>query len=210
MGEFITRVGAGSRRAHSYPDGPRIGALFMLARNYATGPKVGETVAADPGTILPWNTIDAGTSAWDAGTTYEMGDLVFFNNVEYISRVDNNLNNQPDVSPVQWEVSATVPITPRSTGVLMINAVVVVINNTSDVLNVATIIQVDGSDVSPPLAPGAGIPGLSQVSIPVQAEVEVTHSGQTHYIGIRVQGEGAVIVGDSSTIEVREVIPATG
>lgn len=41
-------------------------------------------------------------AAWSAATTYVIGDLVLFGGVNYYSRLGNNLNNQPDVSPSFW------------------------------------------------------------------------------------------------------------
>lgn len=43
---------------------------------------------------------------WNSSTTYSRGQSVTYNNDFYYSKVNSNLNNQPDVSPTQWAVSA--------------------------------------------------------------------------------------------------------
>lgn len=42
-------------------------------------------------------------TAWDAGTTYAVGDSVSFGGIGYLSLSNGNFNNQPDVSPGFWE-----------------------------------------------------------------------------------------------------------
>lgn len=42
--------------------------------------------------------------AWDNATTYEEGDKVDYTGTLYKSLTDGNLNNQPDVSPSEWEL----------------------------------------------------------------------------------------------------------
>ena len=42
-------------------------------------------------------------SAYNSATTYVANDIVTFSNKFYISKINNNQNNQPDTSFVQWE-----------------------------------------------------------------------------------------------------------
>ena len=44
--------------------------------------------------------------AWSALTNYSIGNVVTYNGTSYISIVNNNLNNQPDVNPADWTVLA--------------------------------------------------------------------------------------------------------
>lgn len=44
--------------------------------------------------------------AYNAGTTYATSDAVEFGGSSYISLVDSNTGNQPDVSPAQWDLLA--------------------------------------------------------------------------------------------------------
>lgn len=39
---------------------------------------------------------------YDAATTYSVGSLVYYDGVNYYSKVGSNLGNQPDISPTQW------------------------------------------------------------------------------------------------------------
>ncbi|RKX24211.1 MAG: hypothetical protein DRP45_08730, partial [Candidatus Zixiibacteriota bacterium] len=41
-------------------------------------------------------------SAWASGTTYAKTDHVSYGGVNYYSKVDSNLGNQPDISPTEW------------------------------------------------------------------------------------------------------------
>lgn len=41
-------------------------------------------------------------AAYDSGTTYIIGDLALYSGVNYRSKVDANLANQPDISPDEW------------------------------------------------------------------------------------------------------------
>ena len=43
---------------------------------------------------------------WSGATPYAIGGAVFFQGSSYISRVNANLNNQPDMSPTQWALLA--------------------------------------------------------------------------------------------------------
>jgi hypothetical protein len=43
---------------------------------------------------------------WSGSTTYVIGAAVFFQGSSYISKVNSNLNHQPDVSPTQWALLA--------------------------------------------------------------------------------------------------------
>jgi hypothetical protein len=43
---------------------------------------------------------------WDSGTTYKVNDAVSLGGTSYISLIDNNLNNPPDMSPAAWGILA--------------------------------------------------------------------------------------------------------
>ena len=43
---------------------------------------------------------------WSGSTNYVVGGAVFFQGSSYISKVNNNLNNQPDISLAQWALLA--------------------------------------------------------------------------------------------------------
>ena len=55
-------------------------------------------VYKDRGRILK----STASPAYNAGTTYNQTDYVTYNTVIYYSLVDNNLGNQPDISPTEW------------------------------------------------------------------------------------------------------------
>ena len=48
------------------------------------------------------------SQTWDSATSFSEGDLVYYSGDTnyYISKVNNNLNNQPDTSPTQWEYNS--------------------------------------------------------------------------------------------------------
>ncbi|KAG1649188.1 hypothetical protein GQR58_029240 [Nymphon striatum] len=41
-------------------------------------------------------------AAWNAGTTYDAGQAVSYNGKNYSSRTDDNMGNEPDISPEHW------------------------------------------------------------------------------------------------------------
>lgn len=45
-----------------------------------------------------------GFAVYAGGTTYVRGDLVTYSGSDYFSKTGGNLGNQPDISPVQWQV----------------------------------------------------------------------------------------------------------
>jgi hypothetical protein len=46
-------------------------------------------------------------ATYAAGTTYSLNDVVTYSGVIYISKVDSNVGNQPDISTTQWAAYAT-------------------------------------------------------------------------------------------------------
>jgi len=104
-----------------------------------------------------------------------------------------------------------VPITPRTTGVVLISGVVTLGNDSGDPITVVTVeVQVDGVSVAvpddsrvAPLADGQAItlPFLAEVELPI---------GTTSNIQIIVTGEDTLILADSAVINIQEVSVATG
>jgi hypothetical protein len=69
-----------------------------LLNNYVEGFGALDTAASSVGLAAP---------AYAAGTTYALNQVVTYSSTVYISRVDGNVGNQPDVSPTQWRSYVT-------------------------------------------------------------------------------------------------------
>jgi len=108
--------------------------------------------------------------------------------------------------------SASVPITPRVTGVVRVSGVVTVSNPTVAPIDVEIGVQVNGG---PTLTPDSEIASLlpgGVITIPFLVETSPldTPIGVTSNIQVLVSGNGAAVVGDGSSIDVQEVSVATG
>lgn len=55
-------------------------------------------VFSDKGQVL----LDSTPAAYNSETTYDTGDHVSYSGVNYYSRVDSNIGNQPDISTTEW------------------------------------------------------------------------------------------------------------
>ena len=107
--------------------------------------------------------------------------------------------------------SVDVPITPRTTGVVKIQGVVLIGNETGAPVDVTVVIQVNGVNLPVPtqaaavqLAATTGLatlPFLAETLLPV---------GVTSLIQVAVAGDGATLIAEDCSIEVQEVSFATG
>jgi hypothetical protein len=209
MGAF--RIGR-SRAQHSYPT-RNPGLAPALARNFASTFKE-EFALTDVETPIPWSMIDAGAPVWDEDVTYQTGDIVSSFGATWISLVDDNIGNDPPFSGAEWARNTIVPITPRVTGVVVIQGVLTLANISAASQAVTGFILVNGVSLPVPLAIaddlGSGdetisMPFLAEVSglpLGVRADVEVA-------LGTTTDG-GVDLAPDSTTIEVREMQAATG
>lgn len=206
MGGF--RIGR-KHAVHTYPES-RTATTVPYARNFASTPKE-DFALTDVETPIPWDRIDGGAPLWDAGVTYSTDDIVSFLGFTWISLVDNNTGNDPFFSPGDWSRNTVVPITPRSTGVVVIHGVLALENVSAGAEQVEGTIFVNGAplllSISEDLPSGetAMVPFLTQanlLAVGVTAHVEVA-------LSVTLDGS-VVLVQDSSTIEVREMQFATG
>jgi hypothetical protein len=106
--------------------------------------------------------------------------------------------------------TADVPITCRSTGIVIVSGVVTISNPSGAPILVTATVQVDG--VATTSFSATTVPAGGEATIPVLAETDpgTTPIGATHQIEISIDGNGATIVGDGSSISVQEVSVATG
>lgn len=106
--------------------------------------------------------------------------------------------------------SATnVPITPKSTGVVLITGVVTANNTSGAPVNVSVNVLINGSAVPALTFSETTIPDASEASIPFMAEA-VIPVGQTQNVEVFVNGTGAFVVGSGSVVNVQEVPASTG
>lgn len=76
----------------------------------------GELVYTTPGdgtnkvylSLIDGNTDNPATAtAWSSATTYFKNQVVTFSSVAYMSLIDNNINQEPDLAPALWAVGTT-------------------------------------------------------------------------------------------------------
>ncbi len=108
--------------------------------------------------------------------------------------------------------STDVNITPRSTGILLITGVVSIQNGGGGpVSSVVIEVQIDGVPLPVPAFIGlAPIAAGESISLPFMAEAQGVSIGVTAHVQILVNGDGADIIGEGSTLSVQEVSAATG
>ena len=207
------RIGR-ARAQHTYPNSTRGAGVKSLARNFAAGPKVGNDVAIlETPTPVPWAIIDS-LIAWNIATIYAIGDLVSFGGTTYISLQAANVGNSPpnagDPPTAFWEQNTIVPITPRSTGVIVVEGVF-------QLENAAATIEQVFITISLGLASAtfvADIPATSNVLVPILVEfigeIPIGTRGDVLVEFTAVNAGTLEIIGGASRLEVREVIEATG
>lgn len=105
--------------------------------------------------------------------------------------------------------SADVPITPRSTGVVLVSGVATILNDTGGPIDAVVNVMVDGTALPVPSSITTTIPAGATAAIPFMAEAFLP-VGTTTPIQVQVTGTGATIVADSSVVNVQEVSVATG
>jgi hypothetical protein len=125
---------------------------------------------------------------------------------------DINAAIDPTTTAGFISTSASVPITPRVTGVVRVSGVVTVSNPTVAPIDVEIGVQVNGG---PTLTPDSEIASLlpgGVITIPFLVETNPldTPIGVTSNIQVIVDGNGAEVVSSGSSIDVQEVSVATG
>ena len=109
--------------------------------------------------------------------------------------------------------SASVPITPRVTGIVRVSGVVTVQNGSgAPVSEVQIGVQVNGGPLLTPVSDIVPLLDGEVITIPFLVETNPldTPVGVTSNIQVLVDGSGATVLGDGSSIDVQEVQAATG
>lgn len=202
------RIGR-SRAQHVYPVS-RTATTVPYARNYARTPKA-DFALTDVETPIPWDRIEGGAPLWDVGVTYSTGDIVSSIGFTWISLVDNNTGNDPFFSPGDWARNTVVPITPRSTGVVVIHGVLALENVSGAPDTVEGTVFVNGAPLL--LSISEDLPSGETAMVPFLVESNLLAVGVRAFVqvALSVTLDGSVVlVQDSSSIEVREMQAATG
>lgn len=111
---------------------------------------------------------------------------------------------------VGTDPSTDIPITPLSTGQLLISGVVTLTNPTGAPVTATVTPHLDGSAAGPSFA-ATTIPAGATVSIPFIAETPVISPlNVEHLVQVTVDGNGLTTVSDGSTVNVQEVPVSTG
>lgn len=201
------RIGR-SRAQHTYPQS-RSGTPY--ARNFASAFKDDFTLT-DTETPIPWSVIDGGAPAWDAAVTYQTGAIVSQAGTTWISTIADNIGNEPGVD-AGWDQNTIVPITPVSTGIVVIHAVITVGDTAAAPHNFSGFVAVNGVPLPIPLSIEGSVDTGEETTISVLAEVTGLPLGVRADIEVALatdQSGFADVLQDSTTIEVREMQAATG
>ncbi len=186
---------------HTYPESRRSTTL-RLARNFASGPKESVTLE-DTATLIPWAAIDS-VSAWNA--------IVSHLGTTWISLQAANLNNTP-VEGAFWTQNTVVPITPRSTGVVVIHANIAFESGAVGLEEVVINVLVNGVALLVPASIEVSFDVDQEGLIPILAEVTGLPIGVRADIAIELEPSAADVfslAAGNTTIEVREMQAATG
>lgn len=104
--------------------------------------------------------------------------------------------------------TVNVPITPRSTGVVLITGVVGFINGSGGPINVSVTVAANGTALPVPVSFAGTVDG-TQVTVPFMVEAFLP-VGVTSNIQVSVTGDDADLIGDGSAINIQEVSVSTG
>jgi hypothetical protein len=130
--------------------------------------------------------------------------------------------NQQDISgggvQILWNAidvgtsSADVPITPRSTGIVLVSGVVSIQNQSGFAIPGGASVSVQVNNGAALIPSGAAAPLADQeiVTIPFLVEVTGLTVGTTYNIEIFVSGDTATLLAEASSVDVQEVSVATG
>jgi hypothetical protein len=184
MTEFVGRTG--SNRVYSYPEtGGRGAATSALARNFASGPPPSDSPIpiTTTGDQIVWDFIQSGApSGIDVPITpHVTGQLL----VTVSTTVENSSDAPADLK-VQLQVDA--------------GAGPVTVTPPADPQDAHTTVEANGSVMVSFTALLPGPPPAFTVGTPIKIEVLLTASADN----------SLVMVAESSTIEIQEVLPATG
>jgi hypothetical protein len=168
---------------------------------------------SDVATPIPWSGMEAGAPTWDPNVTYQTGDIVTSTfGSTWISLVDDNIGNDPPFS-AEWAQNTIVPITPQSTGIIVIQGVLTLEEIAGLDQEVGGFISVNGAPLPAPALISDHLPANASTTVPflalrlalpigVRADVQVAFASS-------VDG-GVTIEQESSSIELREMQVATG
>lgn len=216
MTEFVGHA-IGSRH-YSYPETPRGAGALAFARNFAFGPITDLEIDDGAGTVLLWETIES-FPQWSATTTYAIGANVNFDGISYTSLANGNTGNQPDLFPLLWAPSPTsgtfsnVPITPRATGVVRVIGVISLKSAAVGAENVQVVVQVNGVSLEIPELEQTTITAGGRETLPVLTEITglpLNTVANVRIVLIATAGGVISAVDESCSLELHEVIPATG
>lgn len=140
-----------------------------------------------------------------------------------LSAFARNFATGPKTSPsvggqLEWnsidvgtDPSTDIPITARSTGILIISGVIGISNTSGAPVLVTVAVQVDGGTIGP-TSFQATVPDGSFLAIPFLVETTPadTPVGELHNIQVLLSGDGANTPTESSSISIQEVSVATG
>jgi Collagen triple helix repeat (20 copies). len=71
-----------------------------------SGPVGPQGVVGPAGATGPQGPSATFQGTWSVGTTYDLGDAVFYNGSSYVSLIGSNAGHQPDTSTAQWSLLA--------------------------------------------------------------------------------------------------------
>lgn len=123
--------------------------------------------------------------------------------------IDSAIDATTTAGTISDDSDTNVPITPKSTGVVLISGVITVINSSGAPVNVTATVHINGTAVPAGTFSSATVPNNGSAAIPFEVEALIP-IGETQNVQVFMDGTGAFVDEDGSAINVQEVPVSTG
>ena len=123
--------------------------------------------------------------------------------------IDSAIDATTTAGTISDNSNTNVPITPKSTGVVLISGVITAINSSGASVNVTATVHVNGVAVPAGTFSSSTVPDGGFAAIPFEVEALIP-VGETQNIQVFMDGTGAFVEGDGSAINVQEVPVSSG
>jgi|WetSurMetagenome_2_1015567.scaffolds.fasta_scaffold38239_4 hypothetical protein len=167
------------------------------------GDQTGSYLNADTVTLTPTAPVAGApvTKTITSAPTFAAGLTTF--------SIDSAIDATTTAGTISDNSNTNVPITPKSTGVVLISGVVTAINSSGASVNVTATVHVNGDAVPAGTFSSATVPDGGFAAIPFEVEALIP-IGATQNIQVFMDGAGAFVEGDGSAINVQEVPVSSG
>lgn len=183
------------------------GQQFTIAANGVTvsiaGDQTGSYVNGDSVTLTPT------TPVAGAPVTKTIASVPAFAAGFTTFDIDSAIDATTTAGTISDDTDTNVPITPKSTGVVLISGVVTAINSSGAPVNVTATVHINGTAVPAGTFSSATVPDGGFAAIPFEVEALIP-IGETQNVQVFMDGTGAFVESEGAAINVQEVPVSTG